>query len=661
MEILKKFCPVTVACFLLFASVIACFAGGVPFSAYADSQSDIGGGSLRIQISPMALNESSMYAPSFYPGGFWGTDESTGDTNVINGAVLSVKVPVGADAYVAYDLDLADDIWTIKGDHEVDGVPYMKLDNSDNKVHTNRDYDQPIGDSTVGYYYPASWHYVDKSADESEDQYIFRLASAGTLLVRVESNGEYNEEEYVVNNIDWTGAQPVYNAQIDGYMLGLQSGTSNGMPTYRVRIDFTDAFPTTAPYSATSGIKELYILRFDDPLTDSADEEVPDYTDEELAALVKEHKVYNTAFNPAQRNATVRFDLQSDGWYYYYTMDGVGNISIGPLLDNELVISGDPDYIIKVKVSGGTEVLYNVRDIIKTAESYLSLYAPDGENPVNEDLYDDLDSELAELTLAFRTLGDTDEAMYKKGELYYAFFNGIFTSFKNAVESGSEIVSGEVINGYLADGTFTWDRVDTAVNGYPGDEVQLRIILGGIDSKMPEYDEARNAAGIKGTVIRVEYELFINGARMPQEMLTGYFTVDFIHASAADCAFITTDGGTYKDSTVHGAAFDRVALNSVSGVIYLVIDEPDEGVPYWVWIIVGVAAAAVIAAAVVLVLYKKGVIGKNGKKDTGKRDKGSQNGKTISSGADSANDGENAGKGGSGPGKATVEKGDYDD
>ena len=211
MEILKKFCPVTVACFLLFASVIACFAGGVPFPAYADSQSDIGGGSLRIQIAPMASNEQSMQAPSFYRGGVWGQDKSTGEYSVLNGAVLSVKVPADADVYVAYDLDLAGDLWSIKGDYVKDGVPYLKLDDSTKELFTNRGYDDPVADGTVGEYYPASWRFAEPSADGGEAQFIFRIANAGNLSVRVEKNGEINEEDYVVNNIDWTGAKPVYN------------------------------------------------------------------------------------------------------------------------------------------------------------------------------------------------------------------------------------------------------------------------------------------------------------------------------------------------------------------------------------------------------------------------------------------------------------------
>ena len=352
----------------------------------------------------MASNEQSLQAPSFYTGGIWGQDESTGEYSVLNGAVLSVKVPADADVYVAYDLDLAGDLWSIKGDYVKDGVPYLKLDDSTTELFTNRGYDDPVADGTVGEYYPASWRFAGYSADSGEAQFIFRIANAGNLSVRVEKNGEINEEDYPVNNIDWTGAQPVYNEAVGGYMMGLQTGTANGMPTYAVRIDFTDAFPNTAPYSAASGIKEIYVLRFDDSLTDSAEDEVPDFTTEELEDLVKEHTAYRTGFNSAVRNATVRFDLQNDGWYYYYTIDGVGNISIGPLLDNKLEISGDPDYIIKAEVGGGTIVDYNVKSNIETAEALIREHAPGTENAVTEKLYDDVNEALAQLTFAFRTL-----------------------------------------------------------------------------------------------------------------------------------------------------------------------------------------------------------------------------------------------------------------
>ncbi len=660
MEILKKFCPVTVACFLLFASVIACFAGGVPFPAYADSQSDIGGGSLRIQIAPMSSDEESLQAPSFYTGGVWGQDKSTGEYSVLNGAVLSVKVPADADVYVAYDLDLAGDLWSIKGDYVKDGVPYLKLDDSTTELFTNRGYDDPVADGTVGEYYPASWRFNEHSADGSEAQFIFRIANAGNLSVRVEKNGEINEEDYVVNNIDWTGAKPVYNELIGGYMMGLQTGSADGLPTYSVRIDFTDAFPDSVPASATSGIRQIYILRFDQSLAESEGDETPDFSEEELEELNDRYIPYETTFTSMTRNATVRFDLKQDGWYYYYTMDTVGNISIGPLLDNKLVISGDPDYVILQEVAGGTEVLYNTQEVIEQAEEFLRIYSPGGENPVNADLYDDLDSALAELTFAYRTLGTDDAARKKKAELYFDFFNGVYTDFKNAVESGKTVVDGEVINAYLADGSFVWNGLESAVKGDPGDEVFIRIALGVVDKDMHEYGDVLSAAGIGGRIIRIEYTLYINGEPADNERIVSGFSLNYFRDASADCAFVSFDGENYRNVTVAGANFDRIILQNAYGVIYLV-EEGGQGVPYWVWIIVAAGVAAIVAAAVILILYKKGVIGKHGKRNTVNADKGTRNAENANSDDSSDSPGKDREKAGQDGGKSVGGKGDYDD
>ena len=619
MEILKKtkkaFPLIAFLSLLLIAAIISGNSHAV-FPAFADNQTAVGGGSLRIQIAPMASNEQSLQAPSFYTGGIWGQDESTGEYSVLNGAVLSVKVPADADVYVAYDLDLAGDLWSIKGDYVKDGVPYLQLDDSTTELFTNRGYDDPVADGTVGEYYPASWRFAGYSADSGEAQFIFRIANAGNLSVRVEKNGEINEEDYPVNNIDWTGAQPVYNEAVGGYMMGLQTGTANGMPTYAVRIDFTDAFPNTAPYSAASGIKEIYVLRFDDSLTDSAEDEVPDFTTEELEDLVKEHTAYRTGFNSAVRNATVRFDLQNDGWYYYYTIDGVGNISIGPLLDNKLEISGDPDYIIKAEVGGGTIVDYNVKSNIETAEALIREHAPGTENAVTEKLYDDVNEALAQLTFAFRTLGDTEEALLKKGELYFEFFNGVYATLLSAVESGEEFVSFEVINDYLVNGEFSVGEVEGAVQGKPGDEVMVRISLGGIDRGMDGYNEIRSAAGNNGKIIRIDYILYLNGEPMTSDAVAGSFILDYKHESGVDCVFVKQSDGIYVKANIPGANFDRIMLGGASGTIYLVIDGEDNAIPYWVWIIVGIAAALMIAAVVTLIVLKrKGIIGKKAKRN----------------------------------------------
>lgn len=619
MEILKKtkkaFPLIAVLSLLLIAAIISGNSHAV-FPAFADNQTAVGGGSLRIDIAPMASNESSDPVPSFYSGGIWGTDADTGESSVLNGAVLSVKVPANVDAFVAYDLDTAGEIWAIRGEDEINGVPYLKLDHSSKALQTNRDYDQVVGNSTVGEYYPMSWRYAGESADHTQRQYIFRLGAAGTLSVRVTDGTNVNEQDYVVANIDWTGAQPVYNEAVGGYMMGLQTGTANGMPTYAVRIDFTDAFPNTAPYSAASGIKEIYVLRFDDSLTDSAEDEVPDFTTEELEDLVKEHTAYRTGFNSAVRDATVRFDLQNDGWYYYYTIDGVGNISIGPLLDNKLEISGDPDYIIKAEVGGGTIVDYNVKSNIETAEALIREHAPGTENAVTEKLYDDVNEALAQLTFAFRTLGDTEEALLKKGELYFEFFNGVYATLLSAVESGEEFVSFEVINDYFVNGEFSVGEVEGAVQGKPGDEVMVRISLGGIDRGMDGYNEIRSAAGNNGKIIRIDYILYLNGEPMTSDAVAGSFILDYKHESGVDCVFVKQSDGIYVKANIPGANFDRIMLGGASGTIYLVIDGEDNAIPYWVWIIVGIAAALMIAAVVTLIVLKrKGIIGKKAKRN----------------------------------------------
>lgn len=633
MEILKKI-PVTAA-LLIIIFAIAVSGNAAAFPADADNQSDIGGGSLRIDIAPMASNESSMAAPSFYSGGVWGQDEKTGEYSVLNGAVISVKVPVDAETYVAYDLDVNADIYAIKGDKTVGGVPYMKLPDSDSdkgKVYTNHDYSEEFAGSTVGKLYPMSWKFLGYSQDNSQKQFVFRLGAAGEINIRIEKNGEYETESYLVDNIDWMGPTPVYNDDVGGYMFGVQSGSHDGMATYAARVEFTDYYPASVPHAATSGIFKIYVLRFDEELGSG---ESTDITADNIEDIQEEHIVYHKAYNEnlTTRNHVARFDVNRDGWYYYFTMDREGNSAIGPLLDHELKISGDPDYVIIQKIQGGTANV-DVSDIIQQAEVLLENHAPGSEHPVNEELYNDCMDSLTELTFAFRTLGTDEESRLKKAELYNIWLNGPYDRFRKAVSSGEEFVTEEVLNDYLLEdiGYFSYAGLETAINGKGGDPVTLRIVLDTMSDKANGYNDILSAAAFRGKVIRVEYSVLLDGEMLPEELFDGEFSLDINH-DGLRCLFVTGGGDGYVVSDIEGVDFDRIMLSAPHGVIYLVVEEADKLTP--LWIALSVAGGLVIVAAVILIVFRKRIFTKSGKKAS----------ESVKTGADSAkseNDGKKA-------------------
>ena len=95
-------------------------------TAKADNASDVGSGGGAIVIEDVTEGGNTVYG-RFHQGGLW--NEVDGKTYVVGGAKYSITLPANAEKiYVAYDLDLNADVWGIRGDNEIDGVPYMLYD-----------------------------------------------------------------------------------------------------------------------------------------------------------------------------------------------------------------------------------------------------------------------------------------------------------------------------------------------------------------------------------------------------------------------------------------------------------------------------------------------------------------------------------------------------
>lgn len=587
-------------------------------TAKADNASDVGSGGGAIVIEDVTDGGNTVYG-RFHQGGLW--NEVDGKTYVLGGATYSITLPANAEKiYVAYDLDLNADVWGIRGDNEIDGVPYMLYDGS---AGNNREYTD--GSLSTGELYPISWEAIGTLSD-GRKRFRVTVGVSGELLVYAELGGggeamSLNANQ-VVDCIDYRHPEP----EADAYgrlMSGLLSTSDDGLRSYRVRVTFNDNFPASVPYSACSGIAGIWILRFDEKLSVGGDEagEGESVEAEDIEQFLDDHTVTSVSLTSTLvRSYTMTFDIVEDGYYYYFTMDSLANSAIGLLSDDRVKIQTDPAYDIIGYTASGNPVTVNVESNVTEYSRKILEYAPDSDgDKVNAALYEQVSSAFANLTLAFRDGTDKD-TLYK---MYWEFVNGVYNRFTAAIASNKATSSIDVANADLIDAAFSSNNLADAVKSLGGDEAKLKITVAVMPSDSSVSAAVLAAAGCKGEVVRLSFTTELNGVALTDDGLNSAIELRIDFGSDSEYRLVRALDGEYANAPfLNGAGFMITSLDSASGELFLVrVSDPKKDLTA-LWIALGVVAFVALGAVCVIVLYKKGIIRKKPKTEVSEPEDG---------------------------------------
>lgn len=616
MEILKtksdkvKRRATLIAALAAFAIVaLSAFGSVSDVTAKADNSSDVGSGGGAIIIEDVTEGGNTVYG-RFHQGGLW--NELDGKTYVLGGATYSVTLPANAEKiYIAYDLDLNADVWGIRGDREIDGVPYMLYDET---AGNNRDYTD--GNLNTGELYPVSWEDMSVLSD-GRKRFTVTVGVSGELLVYAELGGGGEamslSANQVVDCIDYRHPEPV----ADSYgrlMSGLLSTSDDGLRSYRVRVSFNDNFPASVPYSACSGIAGIWILRFDEKLSVGGDEagEGESIDADDVEQFLADHTVTSVSLTSTLvRSYTMTFDIVEDGYYYYFTMDSLANSAIGLLSDDRVKIQTDPAYDIIGYTASGTQVTVNVESNVTEYSQKIADFAPDSDgDKVNAALYEEVSTAFANLTLAFRDGTDKD-TLYA---MYWSFVNGVYKRFTAAISDNKATAAVTVSNADLIDAAFSAPNLADAVKSVGGDEAELKITVAILPSDSSVTAAVLAAAGCDGEVVRISFVTELNGAALTDDGLNSAIQLRLDFGSTAEYKLLRFANGAYSEAPyLNGTGFMITSLESASGELFLVrIGEGDKDLTV-LWIVLGVAAFIAVGAVCLTALYKKGIIRKKAK------------------------------------------------
>lgn len=546
--------------------------------AYADNDSSIGAGGGTLNISDV----------TDYAAGVYGYNGATA------GVTLKISAPASATGiYIAYDVDAAGNVddavygsddwfWAIKGDDVEDSeIPYMKVTGEGS-----------VSREDEGSFFDAEWTAVTTAN------------STKTLQVTVHINGELNvmctfdgENPMYANRqvreIDWM--PPVPEADKYGNLVeGYRATAGNGSYVFKAKTTFTDRFTSSEFGTGYSGIFYVAIFYTDAALSNEDAGEggiQPEWN------IVKEYSINNVV----QLSYVLEFDIADDGYYYYYALDRVGNMSVGALFADKVVIEVDERFTVDVTVGGVTTKL-NVQE-------YMTSYGAEIENnkdKVNTALYEKASSAYGNLMLAFMA-SDPDV-----GELYFSFVDNELKEFTDGYKYGADYVV-EIINEDLLFGELTVLNFDSeSVKALGGDVVKIQITVARFER---DYDSGRAAAasGIEDAkyVYRLSYRLTVNDvlSAVPSSAVI----IDVSLADRVkDIALVTGSNGEYDTGKfVYGASWVRFETSYNSADYFFVTAETDpEGdgnglMPLWITLGV-LGGLAVTAGAVIGILFALG-------------------------------------------------------
>lgn len=559
--------------------------------AHADNDSSIGAGGGTLNISDV-------------------TDYAQGVAG-FNGATAGVTLKISAPAsvtviYIAYDVDAAGNVddaiygsddwfWAIKGDDvENSEIPYMKVTGEGS-----------VSREDEGSFFDAEWTAVTTSN------------STKTMQVTVHINGELNvmctldgENPMYANRqvreIDWM--PPVPSADEYGYLVeGYIETAGDGTYKLKAKTTFTDRFTSSEFGTGYSGIFYVAVFYTDVALSDEDAVEggvKPEW-------IIKEHTIYNAV----QLSYVLDFEIKYDGYYYYYALDRVGNMSVGALFADKVVIEVDERFIVDKNVSGHI-MKVNVEQIMIDCGAEIE----NNKDKVNTALYEKTSAAYGNLMLAFMSSDPDISARY------WSFIENEIKEFRQGYTYGAnyvvEVINEDLLFGELSVLNFNADTV----KALGGDIVKIQITVARFDGDF-DSGNAAAASGIADAryVYRLSYKLTVNDvlSAVPSDALIINLTLS---DRVRDIALVTGANGKYdKEKFVYGASWVRFETSYNNADYFFVTAETDpEGdgnglMPLWITLGV-LGGAAVIAGAVIGILFALGKLPRKKNEDTGVSD-----------------------------------------
>ncbi|MBR3685149.1 MAG: hypothetical protein IKL86_02625 [Clostridia bacterium] len=506
------------------------------------------------------------------------------------GVKLKITLPLSATGiYFAYEVDSSEPVWAIYGDANInDDIPYIK--------HAGACESFVAPSATIADKVESKWS--DISIVYEKKVFYIELHYNGTLYVECDMPGETSRlsATSIVKDID-NLAPKMSTDRITHGVLG-----TDGKYAFGLTLKFMDTQSTGTLSTARCGLEEIMILRTDMALTDLTEENLTD----ESVEVVKKWGLLSPL--SAILEQTIKFNVEKDGYYYYFVVDRVGNLNIGTLFDNKFERENyddtDDRFMICMDVTTYPQSgVYSVKSNMVAIGQELD---KNKEN-TNSTVYNRAMESYSALLLRFYT-GDALTDKIGVTNDWFSFFYGDYTAFKNAYSIGATY-SVDITNGDLLGGTLS--AVNLNKNTLPslgGGDVKAEFIVAKY-AKSDLPDALKDALNGNGYAYKLNYKLTVNGQQVSIPKTDLVYEVINLQGDIKNADIYIKIGDTYTLATAQkGANWVRFGTSLNSAEYYLVITESEQNSDLtWLWITLGVVGGvALIGGAVVgVVLWKK--------------------------------------------------------
>ncbi len=564
----KRAFALALALILLISGLLLASAQGEVGVAYADN-GNIGASAGFIEIADVTENKVSAT--------FSSRD---------NGIKLKITLPLAStNVYFAYEVDSSEPVWAINGDADIDDdIPYVK--------HAGAVESFVVPSATIMEQIESSW--TDVSEVYEKRVFYIEVHYNGTLYVACDMSGETEMLTASANVKDIDNLAP--KMEVDRIVHGVVG--EGGVSAFGVKLTFVDVGSTGMLSSERSGLKEILILRTDLPIGELTEEAIENGGAETVCAW--------ELLSPLQALLTqsVTFNLQKDGYYYYFVVDRVGNLQIGTVFEGKFQREDHAGTDDRFMIEAG-QATFSIKNYMVEIGQELNDY----KDETNSDVYNKALESYSALLLRCYT-GDALTDPVDVGKDWFSFFNGPYTTFKNAYSIGATY-RVELVNGDLLDGTL--EALNLNKNTLPslgGDEVVAQFIVAKYElSALPE--ELLTASGLSGEgyALKLSYTLTVSGvqSRVPDTKIQ-YEFMSLPEELEDFAVVIKTDSGYTVQTLTKGENWLRFesGLNGAEYYLVCVYSEEETDLT-WLWITLGVVGGIIVAGGIaVLVLFKLG-------------------------------------------------------
>ena len=573
-------CALVLICFLFSFPLLIPVEGAV---ARADNSDIIGSGGGHVEIADVTEGLVNQTYSS----------RATGRT-------LKVTMPLSTiSVYFAYEVDSSEQVYAVKGEADIDDdIPYL--------LHTGKVDKHEVTTKTLGVI-ESSWS--DVTVINDKKVFTLTVHYNGTLYVECSLDGESDRlsGSALVKDID--NLSPKMQTGIIAH--GLRNEFNEAV--FECTATFEDARAGNTLASARSGLAEILVIRTDVALTDMTEEGL---ANAEIENVCSWEPLSATQIVLSQK---VTFNIEKEGYYYYFVVDRVGNLQINEMLGGKFSrddhAETDSRFYVFDPSAGSAGVTYSVKNYMITIGEELSEY----EDVVSSEVYDKAVSAYSTLLLRFYS-GESQTNREGISNAWFSFFRNEYTAFKNAYSVGANYTT-KVVNGDLLPGELKGLNLNSdTITSLGGDEVVATFIVAKYESE--NIDPALvTLSGIEGKVsaYKLSYSLTVNNLQttLPKSHLV-YEIVGLPTTHENVKVYYVSQNGYVECEQLVGENWLRFATSVNGGDFYIIYTDTTTSttnlLPLWISLGV-VGGLGIIGGVVVLVLYKKGIIKKKEKKD----------------------------------------------